>query len=396
MALTNFPLDQIDEAKLGELISAGARESLYIDFKSDTYGNSENDHAEFLRDICSFANTMGGDLVIGMTESAGVPSGLSPFTGNADAERLRLEQMARSGVDPRIQGMQTHIVNLSSGGAVLIVRVPRSYNPPHQITYRGRSQFYARSSGGKYRLNVEELRRLFNQAPELAARVRDFRADRIAKIMAGETPVPVPDGALLVLHVVPYSTFGLGHALNLSQIETERTLFPPLGRDYSTERFANFDGFVGVSHGNGRVATAHAAYVQVLRNGAVEGVRIVSPDHQGHIGTVKIEESIIPHARLYAHGLQACGISPPFAVMPSLLRVGNASFITGGLGNASFPETPLPSIRDHYSFVESLLEAVPADNRTCAPLLKLALDHIAGLAGQATSPSFDDAGNYRL
>jgi hypothetical protein len=103
MALLDIPLDTIAERDLQRLIAAGAAESLYIDYKQQTYGNSDSDHVEFLADLASFANTMGGDVVIGMAEAKGVPQSFTPFTGDADKECRRLEDIARTGLEPRIR-----------------------------------------------------------------------------------------------------------------------------------------------------------------------------------------------------------------------------------------------------------------------------------------------------
>ena len=84
MALLDIPLDNVAERDLQRLIDAGAAESLYLDYKQQTYGNAETDHVELLADASSFANTAGGDIVIGMAESKGVPQAFTPFTGDAD------------------------------------------------------------------------------------------------------------------------------------------------------------------------------------------------------------------------------------------------------------------------------------------------------------------------
>ena len=59
MALLHIPLDKITEADLQALIETGARESLPIDYKRQTYGKKDADRKEFLSDICSFANAAG-------------------------------------------------------------------------------------------------------------------------------------------------------------------------------------------------------------------------------------------------------------------------------------------------------------------------------------------------
>jgi Putative DNA-binding domain len=79
MSLVDIPLDQIGESDLQRLIATQAPESVYIDYKESTYGPSGDQHREFLADISSFANTVGGDLVIGMTEASGIPTGFKLF-----------------------------------------------------------------------------------------------------------------------------------------------------------------------------------------------------------------------------------------------------------------------------------------------------------------------------
>jgi hypothetical protein len=67
MALKHIGLDQIDQAQLQRLIDGRASETRDIEYKRDAYGSADRDHAEFLADVSSFANSAGGDLVIGMT-----------------------------------------------------------------------------------------------------------------------------------------------------------------------------------------------------------------------------------------------------------------------------------------------------------------------------------------
>jgi predicted HTH transcriptional regulator len=160
MALLHIPLDQIDEAQLQSLIRGQAVETRDIEYKRDTYGNRDSDAGEFLADVSSFANTSGGDIIIGMAAKAGVPSNIVPMAVEAaDGEKLRLESIARSGLQPRIFGLDFSAVPVN-GGAVIIVRVPRSYNAPHRLIRQGTGnhRFYARSSAGKYEPNVDELR----------------------------------------------------------------------------------------------------------------------------------------------------------------------------------------------------------------------------------------------
>ena len=207
MALLHIPLNHIDEGCLQALITSGAAESRTIDYKRTTYGSAHADYAEFLADASSFANTSGGDLVLGIDATNGIPTAVTPLTVQMDGEKLRLEQIARGGLQPRIANIAFHVVPIEAGGNVLVIRVPRSYNPPHRIIRQGSNRFWARSAAGKYEPDVNELRTLFNAGPQLADRIRNFRLDRIAKIAAGQAPVELMNRGSLILHVVPLSAF---------------------------------------------------------------------------------------------------------------------------------------------------------------------------------------------
>lgn len=105
MALSEKSLDQLAATDLDDLIASGVQEGPRIEYKEATYGGSDADKREFLKDISSFANTFGGHLVIGISEVAGVASAIAPLAGDPDAEILRLESLVRDGLEPRVQGV---------------------------------------------------------------------------------------------------------------------------------------------------------------------------------------------------------------------------------------------------------------------------------------------------
>lgn len=271
MALLHIGFDQINESQLQRLIEGGAAESREIEYKCKTYGKNDDARAEFLADVSSFANTIGGDLIIGMASTNGIPIEFKPFTDDPDAERLRLENMARDGLQPRIANLQAKAVPFSQGGVVLVIRVPRSYNPPHRVIFKGKNRFLARSSAGKYEPDVDELRAIFTAAPQLADRIRGFRIDRTAKIVGGETPVALTGSCYLVIHVVPFSAFDLRAALNLQEVAQHPDYFPTFSPQSPRNWRVNFDGFLTLSNAD-QTANQQRAYVQVFRSGSVEAV----------------------------------------------------------------------------------------------------------------------------
>jgi len=92
----------------------------------------------------------------------------------ADGELLRLEHMLRDGVRPPISGIEIAPVPLASGNVSIVMRIPKSGNSPHQVTYQKAFRFYARGSNGKYPIDIDELRSTFSNA-EKAQRSSEAR-----------------------------------------------------------------------------------------------------------------------------------------------------------------------------------------------------------------------------
>jgi hypothetical protein len=301
MSLLHVPLGQITAAHLQGLIDASAPEALTIEYKRESYGANDDARVEFLSDISSFANTRGGNLILGIeADKDSIPISLTPLAVDIDRERLRLEQMARTGLEPRIPNIDIKPVQLAVGGYVLVVRIPRSYRLPHRIIFKGRNRFWARSSAGRYEPNVDELRTLFTLAPQLAERMREFRVERITRIVAGDAPVRLLDDCCLVLHVVPFSSFDLQPPFMLEQAIAKALNFAPLMRQYPERNRMNFDGLLTLSNADAR-ADKEGAYVQVFRTGAVEAVwsSIASSEY---VNICTIDGCIVHYTRVLRHG----------------------------------------------------------------------------------------------
>lgn len=87
------PLDQITEEDLHNLVITAAAERKTLDYKQQLPETNDAGKRELLADVSSFANTAGGDLVFGMTENAGVPTGIPGVQiGDTDQEILRFRQ----------------------------------------------------------------------------------------------------------------------------------------------------------------------------------------------------------------------------------------------------------------------------------------------------------------
>jgi hypothetical protein len=389
VALTHVHFGDIREEHLQRLIAAQAAESLHVEYKRETYAGNDDQRREFLADISSFANASGGDLIVGMVAADGVPTGFHPFTAeDGEAERLRLEQMARDGLDPRITNLQTLAVPLSDGGCVIVVRVPKSYSAPHRVVFKNSSRFWARSSAGKYEPNVGELRRLFTDAPLLAERIRAFRVDRLSRIAAGNTPIALTGNRLLVLHIVPYSSFNLAAALSITELETNWARFAPLDRGQANHRYMNFDGFVVLFMST--VPKRQPSYTQVFRSGIVEAVCAIE---QGDdvVQASKIDKYSVIGAKRYIDALSTADVGCPIAVLASLIgRQGRT--IESGIDGLFAPYGCQEVCQDELHFTEMILDTVPTSLTEYAMQFCPLLEQVWNAAGFASPQSISNRG----
>jgi len=317
MSLRDIHLEKISEADLAALISVGVPESPTIDYKRDSYGNSDNDKREFLADVSSFANTIGGDIIIGIDEAGGLPTQIVPLTCDIDAEVRRLESIAISGIEPRITNLHVKPI-VVAGGHALVVRIPRSFRPPHRVIAQRTNRFYARAGTQKYEPSVEQLRHLFTDVPTLLEQVRSFHADRLVKISAGDTPLQLGPLGKAVLHVIPLPAFADGRMADIVS-ELQRGTHVPVSLDevgFAPQGTVNMDGYLNYSQASG----ARSAYAQFFRNGSIEGVCELRTDDNVNSRFICTDFTslIVSRARQYLDVLRAYDLGLPVYVFLSI------------------------------------------------------------------------------
>ena len=223
---------------------------------------------EFLADVVSFANASGGDILVGVEVDdvqKDLPKSIVGIeVSDEDSLKLQLQQIVRGGLDPRLPHFELHLVAIEGGRVVLVVRVGRSWCGPHMVKESGR--FHSRTSNGRFDLDVREIRAAMLATEEVGKRMAEFRADRVARVVADEAAMPLPAGAKFVAHLIPESAFEPGAAVNFAK--ADRLEVVGYGRGWLSH---NFDGVV--RYYTQEVASGIvSAYSQLLRNGSVEAV----------------------------------------------------------------------------------------------------------------------------
>ncbi len=389
MPINQIDFDSVSEVDLRELVDAAVPEGIALEYKRDPYGARGQDKREFLKDMTSLANSEGGHLIIGIEEAEGVAERIVGIGDiDVDAEINRLESLLRDAVEPRALGVRMRAVQ-TADGVVVVIRVPRSLNPPHRVTSAGSNKFFVRNSGGVHEASVEELRALFTRTASIRQQIETFRQRRIEDIVEGRGPQQLPDEGRLVVHLVPLATFGANDqvhpedALHLSQ------RFWPMAAGGNSPRF-NIDGFINVRGGD-----ECYGYTQVLRDGSVEATKagIIRVWDDGRIVNAgALCSALFQVASTYFEGLASLGVVPPISVMISLQGVAGARL---ALPARRFDATPVQQFpgRDPLLMPEVVINEFQSAEDAMVSL-RPALDALWNAAGFSTCTFYNEDGSW--
>jgi len=320
--MVNKDIEEITKDDLQALIDNEVSERKAIEYKQALPGNSDKEKKEFLADVSSFANASGGDLIYGITEDkkTGKPKSLDGLDAeNIGQEITRLDNIIRTGIQPRLPSVAiSPPIALENSKVALIIRIPKSWISPHRVIHN--DKFYSRSSNGKYPLDVGELRIAFNLSETITERIRNFRADRIAKILANETPVPMYDNPKIALHMIPVISLNPTQRYDIDNVAFKPAQLKPIYCAGWNDRY-NLDGFLSYTWNEEK--RSHS-YLQLFRNGIIEAVEalLLEPHEEKHfIPSIAYEKELIISVDSYLSLLKTLNAEPPIIIFLTLLGV---------------------------------------------------------------------------
>jgi hypothetical protein len=351
----HLPADflSISQSHLEALIAAREEEGPHIEFKRDIPQNwRDNEKHELAADASAFSNAGGGDLIFGIDEdSQGRASALVPQAlGNADQAAIRIQDILLSQTEPRLPGTRVRAIPVSVGdvdGHVVVVRIPPSWQSPHRV--KTNQHFFVRDGMKKRQLEIPEIRNLFLMTESQAQRVRDFRAERVGKILSGSLPMQLIEGALLVVHFIP--TESARGEVSVDPVPFTQKYVPVLGRSARNARI-NLDGAFVTSENRERKCEG---YSQIFRNGFFESVVVLT--HRNDIGKIQLpslwyEQEVAKLLDAYRAIIQRLELDGEISVMLSILNAQEVQLgVNQGLwddsdANQTFFDRPIVLIPD--------------------------------------------------
>lgn len=369
MSLFHIRISDLEERHLAALVDLGVRELGRIEYKQELPGGKDEERKEFLADVSSFANAGGGDLVYGVAEEKGAPTELVGITlDNPDAGISTLENVIRDGLDPRLVGFKSSLVSLSGGRHALVIRVPGSFNRPHAVSYKKRFRYFGRTSNGTYPMD------------------------------AGEVPADFAGTAIVVLHIMPLSSFDVPEpVVDLDKAYESPLGFLPIG--IGGDKSYNFDGLVmhGLFRNDEPIRGRHPeSYALLFRSGIVEAAssRLLWPERRekrlpGPAFSQQIMDATVRYLSLVLH----LGIEGPVYVGLSLLGVRGYEMLPG----APYRPSSARSVdRDALVVPEVMIEELTTSSDLAEAhvgrLLRPVFDRVWNACGYPEATIYDTAG----
>ena len=384
-------LSDVTKADIDSLITEKRVEDRRLEYKSTLPGTSDKEKKEFLADISAFANGAGGDVLYGVQESAGIPVSADgvPIV-DFDAERARLQNMIREGIQPRIPSVEMRSVGEFEKGFVFIVRVRQSWVAPHMVTFAGNSRFFARDAGQRHMMDVQELRAAFVGSEGVGEKLRAFRDERLARVLARSTPVPIEPHPVALLHLLPIGAHFLSSLIDPRGIGDHWLKLISTEFVQAANTKINFEGFL--IYGSPTLPTTQEtnAYIQLYRNGAIEALTTLRPSPNGRIELVgrHFEHHLVKVIEAFLVVRKDLMIRGDLLVFLSLLGAQRVALYQGD----PFQSSGRVFERDLMLFPDVLIEEeIVSVGRVLRPIFDL-MWQAAGFKG---SPSYDDAGDWQ-
>lgn len=160
------------------------RENEFLDYKKNLAilecqckDDKKKEQKEFRKDICSFANSSGGYLFIGIEELKGIPNKIVGIDiANKDKFELdRINEISKIlPIPPNVRFMYIPY----EAKYIVVIRINQGYCKPYVVEENSNFIFCIRRGNGKQSMTYTEIRNQFMQSENLNSAIKKYREER--------------------------------------------------------------------------------------------------------------------------------------------------------------------------------------------------------------------------
>jgi hypothetical protein len=385
-------LRDVNEADVRQVIESGLEEHLQLEYKSELYSENDRGRKEFLLDVCMFANTEGGILLIGVPErrdESGQPTGVPDVAAdlgielsNPGAVLLGYDARVTESVEERLP-LESAAIDVGNGRLVLAIRIPNSSKKPHSVVRDGHIYFVARRERHRYHMDVREIKETVMRTAGRLQQAEDALARLFLAAPHG------PDHPHLAMGIVPVFFDDFLIDLRNERVVDALARFDRLGR--AGRHQAPAYSFVGLEH-HGESLDYRAT---LRRNGLLDAsLQVRLTPVPGEANDIVDPRTIESHLQAFVAQAKTVyervEIAAPF-VLGMMLKASQPF-------KGAFPSIGIPSGIDltaalppqDYRFPLILVDHLGDVNRVIRPLC----DQAHQMFGRAASTSFNADGDW--
>ena len=396
MLITPDRFNEVNQDFLESLIENRIEENIHLDYKEQVGNN-----AEIAKDLSSFANSDGGNIIYGMREVNNKPTEILPV--NQPNLREKFDQIARNGIDPSLDVRIFPIdVNIEGNeGQVFLIYIPRKYPILHQAIKRGK--YYKRTEFTSSPMSNFEIETAFKLAYNNEERINYIFQNRLQELNNGEYHLIIPNQTRMLIHMISIDALIANKSLDLEIVFNDfKNYLNPPGCTIGKEIERNLHGLL-VSCGPDPYSGTYVGYVQLYRNGMIEAIDSshLKPTTQLHgrsymkpvkkLGMWYMEKNIIHSCDIYLNTLEKIGVGLPIYLFLSFIHMRDYK-----ISLVPYKNTYISRDSDTAKKDEILLPRIKIDDFEFdfEKKLKLSFDIFWNAFNQPGSRNYDENGRF--
>ncbi|WP_066924566.1 AlbA family DNA-binding domain-containing protein [Murdochiella massiliensis] len=387
-----------------DILERKERESERLEFKAYVFNGGkfsslpQKESDKFLKEICAFANTFGGTIVLGICEDDN--HNPSDIVDTQVTEELFEEWEASfrntiaNRTIPVLYGIKLEHLVVKDKNCI-VVKIPRSALGPHAFDNGSRDEFCKRNGNTITPMRYNDLKQAFVDSDRLQKRILSFRDERLAMILSGEIDESMMDQTALVIHIFPENALSEEASIDLERAKKSSALLPliPEGTESVDKALYNADGVMKYNRGL-QDEPSIISYIQLFSNGSIESYDFhlmnykVSNMETGCIYFWRdIEKIIASKIYSYCSTLADLGLGDAYFISCTLLNTnGKKAIIDKDFGFLSNPISP--------NIVKSLFVKYSV-NEVYPSAIEPILNKLARTVGWKLSSLYNDDGSPR-